>query len=136
MNPLYFWHRARYILGGLLRPWVRIRELERELKDFQTLSQFGVKADGNSVDMTFNSPSAKMLAGMWVDFFHQNSGKNFVTMELKFADPWWKPKKRSQHAYVLTVQRLGGLSPAQKLGQLEDALRDANPEHPLLTSSL
>lgn len=129
MKRLLAWARygrdwVQYGLDWAFKPWYRIRALERELADFRALDKTGFMADGSNVDMTFSSPTARITAGLWVEFFHQNKGVNFVTMEMRFADPWWKSKKRAPDRYTVTVQSENGITPSQKIAELQTRITE------------
>lgn len=103
-------------------PWIHrkhVAALQRELDDLKSLEATGLHVDGSGFDMSVSGPSARIIAGMWVDFFEQNCGDNFVTMSMRVKDPWWKFRGRPPRAYTVTVQREGGESPAEQLIRLK-----------------
>jgi hypothetical protein len=76
------------------------------------------KADGvhpTVAKAAFNGSAVKLWAAATAHWFRETGGKNFVALDMN--DP-----KTGEH-FQLVMQKAGALTPAQKIGKLEDALR-------------
>lgn len=69
-----------------------------------------------SVSATFDGEGVKAFAAHLVEWFRAQKGDNFVTIDM--TDPVTKEK------FELTMQRVGGKSPAQVLGELRRELEE------------
>lgn len=65
-------------------------------------------------DAAFDGAAVKLFAASAVHWFKETGGENFVTLDM--SDP-----KTGEH-YEVTMQKCGGMTPAQKLAKLEDAI--------------
>lgn len=81
------------------------------------LTSIDYKADGvhpTVANAAFDGAAVKLFAASAVQWFKDTGGKNFVTLDMN--DP-----KTGEH-YEVTMQKAGGMTPAQKLGKLQGAL--------------
>lgn len=74
-----------------------------------------------SANATFQGEGVKMFAAQVVEWFREQGGDNFVTVEL--SDP------KNGQRFSLTVQREGGKTPAVALGELRRQLEELRGTH-------
>ena len=72
------------------------------------------------IDAAFDGAAVKLWAAAAVHWFKDTGGKNYVTMEM--TDP------RTGEKYELTMQKIGGKTPAEKIGELQNKLVAAGIE--------
>lgn len=99
------------------------------------LTSIDYKADGvhpTVANAAFDGAAVKLFAASAAHWFKETGGENFVTLEM--SDP-----KTGDH-YQLTMQKAGGITPAVKLGRLQERLkkaeyliRQATPSRSVLT---
>ena len=84
------------------------------------LSQVVTDKDGNGVSMSIglDIPVNEIIAREFARFLERNKAQNFVTMSV--VNP--ETLKR----YTITVQRASGVTPAERITQLETALKEAD----------
>jgi hypothetical protein len=90
-----------------------------------TLESFDMRASydaakGLEATATFKGDAVKEWCKIAVDWFRETGGKNFVVMDM--TDP------RDGEHYTLTVQRAGGKTAAQEIGELKAQLAALQPE--------
>lgn len=82
------------------------------------LTSIDYKADGvhpTVANAAFDGAAVKLFAASAAHWFKETGGENFVTLDM--SDP-----KTGDH-YQITMQKAGGITPAQKISRLTDALR-------------
>lgn len=83
------------------------------------LTSLNFKADEDSpmvIDAAFDGAAVKLFAAAAARWFNETGGKNFVTLDM--SDP------RTGEHYQLTMQKAGGKTPAQRMGELAGALQE------------
>ena len=98
------------------RECARCKELEQGLARLKSIDFQASETDQMVLHASFDGAAVKLFAASAVHWFRESGGKNFVTLEL--TDP------KTGEGYQLTMQRKGGISPAQKLRELEQRLAD------------
>jgi hypothetical protein len=100
----------RHWLAGFLRlPCPTCKSM---LESAAKLDEMSYKlADGKiSAEAFFGGPAVKFFAGVMVGWFKETGGKNYVVCDLN--DP------KTGERYTVTMQRAGGKTPAQEIGEL------------------
>lgn len=81
------------------------------------LTSIDYKADGvhpTVANAAFDGAAVKLFAASAAHWFKETGGENFVTLDM--SDP-----KTGDH-YQLTMQKAGGITPAVKMGRLNDEI--------------
>lgn len=114
-----------------------LRDVERPMKIYEKIAKQLYKAGyrktgdlrihemqmkNGEIDMTLESPDC--IAFIWsiIQIFRQNGGKNFVTTTIEVSN------KEGGERYSLTIQKVGGQTPAEKLIELEQSRKQAVKE--------
>jgi hypothetical protein len=104
----------RYLAGGTAET-----PAEPTLESFDMRASYDA-AKGLEATATFKGDAVKEWCKIAVDWFRETGGKNFVVMDM--TDP------RDGEHYTLTVQRAGGKTAAQEIGELKAQLAALQPE--------
>jgi hypothetical protein len=91
------------------------KRYEEGLARLKSLNFQANETDPMIVDAAFDGAAVKLFAASAVHWFKETGGQNFVTLDM--SDP------RTGEHYQVTMQKAGGMTPAQKIEQLEKQLR-------------
>ena len=83
----------------------RLREVEGDLRIYEMQMKNG------EIDMTVGSDNARAFIWSIIQIFKQNGAKNFFTTTVEVDD-------KHCERYALTIQKIGGESPAEQLSQM------------------
>lgn len=106
----------RYI-GGLPKGtqkdiWEYINSLKERIEDCQAVKIHTLQMQGGVIDMSLESEHCKAFMAAIIQIFEQNGAKNFFATTVELDD-------RKGSRYALTIQKMGGLTPAEKLAELQ-----------------
>lgn len=99
---------------------------EKELADITVLTikrlNYNAEEAGDwKIDMTTDSPAARIFVGSMVEMFYANGGQNFITTTVDMPKTDEHPARHME----LTIRNLDGqLTPAEKIERLEQFIRD------------
>jgi hypothetical protein len=101
---------------GWLERWALNRAGRREDEKLLQLEKVHQEiVDGRlNAEIVFGGPAAKIFAAFAIDWFKRTGGHNFVTCEITDT--------KDHHRYQLTMQKVHGKSPAERIGELEREL--------------
>lgn len=108
--------QIRRYIGGLPKGtqkdiWDYINSLKERIEDGQVVKLYTLKMQGGEIDMSLESKQCKLFLATLIQIFDQNGGKDFFTVSVEFDD-------RKGARYALTIQKIGGKTPADELSEL------------------
>lgn len=92
-----------------------IEEIKRLREDEADLRIYEMQMKNGEIDMTLGSEHADAFISGLLQIFAQNGAKNFLTTDVGFIE--------DGQLYTLTIQKVGGQTPAEKLNTLRDEVR-------------
>ena len=92
-----------------------IEEIKRLREDQNDLRLYTMKMQNGEIDMTLGSEHADAFIFGLLQIFAQNGAKNFLTTDVEFI--------KDGQRYTLTIQKVGGQTPAEKLSAMRNETR-------------
>lgn len=106
-------------VNGIPKPIAVIQEAIEEIKRLReeknALRLYTMQMKNGEIDMTLGSEPADTFIFGLLQIFAQNGAKNFLTTDIEFIEDGQR--------YTLTIQKVGGQTPAEKLSTLRDDTR-------------
>lgn len=94
--------------GSQKMVWDYINSLKERIEDKQETELYSLKMQSGEIDMTISSDHCKTFLASLIQIFDQNGAKNFFTTTIEINN-------RKGDRYALTIQKMGGQTPGEKL---------------------